>query len=146
MVGFKKQGLVHVSQISSARVENVEEVLAVGEEVWVKVILLDNDKISLAMRYVNQGSGQDLDRNEVQLELERIKGRKGKMCDQKAAIKLDAVFNITCTRCGGHGHIPAQCYANPGDKYELIDDIDFQIPTNITVEKKDKKKRKTYLT
>jgi polyribonucleotide nucleotidyltransferase len=65
--GKKRQGLVHVSQLSNYRVENPREMLAEGDSVWVKVVgVSDEDgkkKISLSMKLVNQTTGQDLDAN-----------------------------------------------------------------------------------
>jgi len=36
--GYRKQGLVHVSHMADFRVENVDDVCNIGDEVWVKVI------------------------------------------------------------------------------------------------------------
>ena len=50
-VGGGKEGLLHISKISSKRVEKVEDVLAIGDEVTVKVIEIDNQgRINLSMR------------------------------------------------------------------------------------------------
>jgi ribosomal protein S1 len=53
---------VHISQLSSHRVENPEDVVAVGERLHCKVIQIkENDKgiplVSLSVKYVDQGSG-----------------------------------------------------------------------------------------
>jgi small subunit ribosomal protein S1 len=46
------EGLVHVSQISDKRIQSPDEVLAVGQEVKVKVLSVDPEKnrISLSIR------------------------------------------------------------------------------------------------
>lgn len=49
-----KDGLVHISEISQQRVNKVEDVLKIGQEVMVKVIRIDNDgKVSLTMKGLN---------------------------------------------------------------------------------------------
>lgn len=46
-----KEGLLHISKISSKRVEKVEDVLAVGDEITVKVIEIDSQgRINLSMK------------------------------------------------------------------------------------------------
>ena len=51
-VGVGRDGLVHVSEISSERINSVEEALTVGDKVQVKVIEVDpnSKRISLTMR------------------------------------------------------------------------------------------------
>lgn len=50
-LGDNKQGLVHISQISSSYVENINQVLKVSDKVKVKVTEIKPDgKISLTMR------------------------------------------------------------------------------------------------
>ena len=50
-LGGGKEGLLHISKISNKRVEKVEDVLSVGDEVKVKVTNIDNQgKIDLNMR------------------------------------------------------------------------------------------------
>jgi len=57
------QGLLHISAMSSSRrVEKVEDVVSVGEELLVKVIKIDDQgKIGVSLRDVDQATGQDLD-------------------------------------------------------------------------------------
>ena len=46
-----KQGLIHISEISKERVEDVESVLSVGEEVKVKVLKIDRQgRIDLSIK------------------------------------------------------------------------------------------------
>ena len=50
-LGGGKEGLLHISKISNKRVEKVEDVLNVGDEVRVKVSNIDNQgKIDLNMK------------------------------------------------------------------------------------------------
>ena len=50
-LGAGKEGLLHISKISSKRVEKVEDVLSVGDEVKVKVIEIDHqNRINLSMK------------------------------------------------------------------------------------------------
>ena len=51
-LGGGKEGLLHISKISKERVEKVEDVLKVGQEVMVKVISIDDqDRINLTMKF-----------------------------------------------------------------------------------------------
>lgn len=52
-------GLVHVSQISRARVKLPEDVLKVGQEVKVKVIAIKDGKLSLSMKALEEGASDD---------------------------------------------------------------------------------------
>ena len=50
-IGGGKEGLLHISKISSKRIEKVEDVLAIGDEITVKVYEIDNqDRINLTMK------------------------------------------------------------------------------------------------
>ncbi|KAI4331175.1 hypothetical protein MLD38_029385 [Melastoma candidum] len=55
-----KEGLVHVSQIANKRVVNAKEVVKRDQEVFVKVISISGQKLSLSMRDVDQDTGKDL--------------------------------------------------------------------------------------
>lgn len=56
-------GLVHISQLEEGRVETVESVLAVGDAVTVRVLNVENNKLSLTMipykEGMEQSSGED---------------------------------------------------------------------------------------
>ncbi len=56
-----KEGMIHISQLSEARVEKVEDVVKVGDEVTVRVREIDNrGRINLTLRGVPQnGEGSD---------------------------------------------------------------------------------------
>lgn len=148
--GCSVQGLIHKSQVSSAHVDNVAEILQKGERVWCKIISIGDDgKIGLSMKYVNQGSGTDLDPNGVELQRDMQKRKTVEKYERKA-IHLEAVLNTTCTKCGTAGHLSKDCFMSPdGKKYELIPEIEeeeeatVQPQTDITKkEKKHKEKRK----
>ncbi len=58
-IGMNKEGLLHISKISSKRVEKVEDVLSVGDEVTVKVIDIDGQgKIALSMKDLEVGENK----------------------------------------------------------------------------------------
>ncbi|MDR1665260.1 MAG: S1 RNA-binding domain-containing protein [Clostridiales bacterium] len=59
-------GLVHISQIASGFVQNVGDVLAVGDEVSVRVLSRDasSGKISLSMKDIPQAIFEDENYNE----------------------------------------------------------------------------------
>ena len=59
-IGGGREGLLHISKISSKRVEKVEDVLAVGDEVTVKVYEIDNqDRINLTMKDLEAGNKEE---------------------------------------------------------------------------------------
>ncbi|WP_027417932.1 S1 RNA-binding domain-containing protein [Aneurinibacillus terranovensis] len=50
-IGENKQGLVHISQVASSYVEDINQFVKVGDKVTVKVLeIKDDGKISLTMR------------------------------------------------------------------------------------------------
>ena len=50
-IGGGKEGLLHISKISNERVDKVEDVLSIGDEVQVKVIEIDSqNRINLSMK------------------------------------------------------------------------------------------------
>ncbi|XP_028752663.1 probable pre-mRNA-splicing factor ATP-dependent RNA helicase DEAH5 [Neltuma alba] len=55
-----KEGLVHVSQMASRRIGNAKDVVKRDQEVYVKVISISGQKLSLSMRDVDQHTGKDL--------------------------------------------------------------------------------------
>ncbi len=48
------QGLLHISEIRDRRIESVAAEISENEEVTVKVISLDGDRIGLSMKRVGQ--------------------------------------------------------------------------------------------
>ncbi|CAI5513021.1 unnamed protein product [Closterium sp. Naga37s-1] len=146
--GHRKHGLVHLSHVSDyevakrddtddAKVEALKGVAAEGEQVWVKVISLKDEtgadvidttpglpgsaniRIGCSMKVVSQTDGADRDPSN-----QRIGGGQGGGSKWRAPVKLEleAVLNVTCTRCGGQGHLKAECYGPVGASYELLAD------------------------
>ncbi|XP_030320060.1 nucleolar protein of 40 kDa isoform X1 [Calypte anna] len=122
--GCRKQGLVHRTHMSSCRVDKPSEIVDVGDKVWVKLIGKemkdDKLKLSLSMKVVNQGTGKDLDPNNVSLDQDERKKRPFRdFTSQK--ITLEAVLNTVCKKCGCKGHFTKECFMQPGGtKYSLI--------------------------
>ncbi|WP_269606479.1 polyribonucleotide nucleotidyltransferase [Prochlorococcus marinus] len=55
-----KEGMIHISQLSEARVEKVEDVVKVGDQVTVRVREIDNrGRINLTLRGVSQNGGMN---------------------------------------------------------------------------------------
>ena len=64
-IGGGKEGLLHISKISSKRVEKVEDVLSVGDEVTVKVYEIDNQgRINLTMKDLEAGNKEEAETKE----------------------------------------------------------------------------------
>uniref|UniRef100_A0A8D2PMZ1 Zinc finger CCHC-type containing 17 n=1 Tax=Zosterops lateralis melanops TaxID=1220523 RepID=A0A8D2PMZ1_ZOSLA len=110
--------------MSSCRVDRPAEILDVGDKVWVKLIgkeMKDEKlKLSLSMKVVHQGTGKDLDPNNVSLDQDERKKRTFRdYTSQK--ITLEAVLNTVCKKCGCKGHFAKECFMQPGGtKYSLI--------------------------
>ncbi|XP_039676685.1 nucleolar protein of 40 kDa [Perca fluviatilis] len=125
--GYKKEGLVHVSEMSATRIENASEVVDMGEQVWIKVIGReirdDKVKLSFSMKAVNQGTGQDLDPNNVMAEQD-ARRRKQFRDHTGNRITLEAVLNTTCSKCGCKGHFTKDCFSAPGLQYTLLPEED----------------------
>lgn len=107
--------------------------LAIREQVWVKVIRNESDdydkaKISLSMKYVDQISGVDLDPTNgthtfvyrlliylAQLQLQEDRARRPYLgSGPSEGFELQAVLNTRCTRCGMEGHFAQDCYNQIG--------------------------------
>ena len=59
-IGGGNEGLLHISKMSSKRVEKVEDVLSVGDEVTVKVSEIDNQgRINLNMKDLEAGNTEE---------------------------------------------------------------------------------------
>ncbi|CAG5118938.1 unnamed protein product [Candidula unifasciata] len=145
--GCRKQGLLHKSQMSNARVEDPSEMLAKGERVFCKVIAMeaDGEKIALSMKVVSQTSGKDLDPENIQSNQDEKRRRQWNTQDRRK-IDLGAELNTTCRRCGGHGHFAMDCYVSKGDnRYALIPDLRYSAGEERsyrTQERKEDKKKK----
>ncbi|KAF6737911.1 Nucleolar protein of 40 kDa [Oryzias melastigma] len=149
--GYKKQGLVHVSEMSASRVENASEIVDVGEHVWIKVIGREIQgekvKLSFSMKAVNQGTGRDLDPNNVIADQDLRRRRQFR--DQTSnKITLEAVLNTTCSKCGCKGHFTKDCFSAPGLQYTLLPEEDDEEPqhqqtsASASQQESDKKKKK----
>ena len=69
-LGAGKEGLLHISKISSKRVEKVEDVLAIGDEIRVKVSEIDNQgRINLNMKDLEARENNEDSNNEEQKEV-----------------------------------------------------------------------------
>ncbi|NWX88654.1 NO40 protein, partial [Nothoprocta pentlandii] len=140
--GCRKQGLVHKTHMSSCRVDKPSEMVDVGDKVWVKVIGKemkdDKLKLSLSMKVVNQGTGKDLDPNNVSLDQDERKKRTFRdYTSQK--ITLEAVLNTVCKKCGCKGHFAKECFMQPGGtKYSLIPEEEEEGAATAELEKNKK--------
>ena len=57
-----KDGLVHISQLASNRVQKSSDVVKEGDKVKVKLLGLDDrGKVRLSMKAVDQETGEDLE-------------------------------------------------------------------------------------
>jgi polyribonucleotide nucleotidyltransferase len=58
----KRDGLVHISELASKRVQQVSDVVKEGDLVKVKCLAIDDrGKVKLSMKRVDQATGQDID-------------------------------------------------------------------------------------
>ncbi|CAM9722392.1 unnamed protein product [Pylaiella littoralis] len=127
--GYRKHGLVHCSQMASYRVEDVTDICKAGDTVFVKVIEVTEgaepreQRIALSMKMVNQADGTDLDPSNAEAETD-LQRRKPTGGSDRAPVKLEAVFNTTCTKCGVQGHLSIDCFSRGGKKYDLVDEED----------------------
>ena len=60
-IGVHQDGLVHISQIAQKRIESPAEVLKAGQEVNVKVLKVENGKISLSMKALEEVASEEED-------------------------------------------------------------------------------------
>jgi len=57
-----KDGLVHISQLSKERAEKVTDFVNEGDEVWVKLLGIDDrGKVRLSMKVVDQETGEEIE-------------------------------------------------------------------------------------
>ncbi|HVG47090.1 MAG TPA: polyribonucleotide nucleotidyltransferase [Rubellimicrobium sp.] len=65
----KRDGLVHVSQIESKRLNHPSDALKEGQEVWVKLLGFDDrGKVRLSMKVVDQATGKEMAREDATAE------------------------------------------------------------------------------
>ncbi|HUX79969.1 MAG TPA: polyribonucleotide nucleotidyltransferase [Alphaproteobacteria bacterium] len=66
-----QDGLVHISELAPRRVDKVEDIVKVGDEIFVKVLEMDNrGKIRLSMKRVDQKTGDEISSNANTVEVE----------------------------------------------------------------------------
>ncbi|MEC9346241.1 MAG: polyribonucleotide nucleotidyltransferase [Pseudomonadota bacterium] len=71
----QRDGLVHISELKEGRTEKVTDVVNEGDEVWVKLLDVDDrGKVRLSMRYVDQATGQEIEGVEPLPQRERPSG------------------------------------------------------------------------
>lgn len=56
----RTDGLVHISAMQDGRVNHPSDLVSRNQEVFVKVMKIENNRISLSMKEVDQATGQDL--------------------------------------------------------------------------------------
>ncbi|KAF9090766.1 Nucleolar protein of 40 kDa [Mortierella sp. AD031] len=142
--GFRRHGLVHKTQASKHFTEKISDVVAVGDQVWVKVTSLQDDKIALSMKYVSQGNGQDLDPNLVQLTGAEDKRRTHAGFMDKAPISIEqggVLLKTVCRKCGASGHLATECFS-AGEKFELLEEDDYGDYDGGGVQEREKEKKK----
>jgi polyribonucleotide nucleotidyltransferase len=62
-----KDGLVHVSELASRRVNKVSDVVSEGQAVKVKLLGFDNrGKVRLSMKQVDQVTGEDISKKQAE--------------------------------------------------------------------------------
>uniref|UniRef100_A0A6B2LGH8 CCHC-type domain-containing protein n=1 Tax=Arcella intermedia TaxID=1963864 RepID=A0A6B2LGH8_9EUKA len=160
--GFSKHGLIHVSQISNHRVqtEEIPNIVAMNEKVWVKVIQVGmddhgNERLSLSMKYVRQSDGEDLDPNNVKLTMEQQRNKPASVHHKPHPFEMDAVLDTVCKRCGGKGHFAAECFHIKGEEVhpmlsdveeepdeEQISDIKSKLKDKLKEKRKEKKRKR----
>ena len=126
--GYEKHGLVHMSQLAHARVENPADVVSVGEKLFVKVLGLGDDpennpKISLSIKTVNQRTGEDLDPTNISASQD-VKAKRQFFDSIKPKTEVSVLYaeQAKCKRCGIRGHLERTCMAPAGGKYALIEE------------------------
>jgi len=73
-----KDGLVHVSEMKNERVERPTDVVSEGQDVYVKVLEIDNrGKVRLSMRVVDQETGEALEDTRPPREPREPRGDRG---------------------------------------------------------------------
>jgi len=73
-----KDGLVHVSEMKNERVEKPTDVVSEGQDVFVKVLEIDNrGKVRLSMRVVDQETGEALEDTRPPREPREPRGDRG---------------------------------------------------------------------
>lgn len=120
--GYYSNGLLHISHLSMNRVEDVNDYLALGQDVWVKVIKIEEVdgrmKIALSMKVVDQVTGVDIDPDNS------LVNQSSSRDASAVSHKEDEFKNKTkCTKCGAFGHFKMDCFALPGETaYSIVEE------------------------
>lgn len=115
-------GLLHVSQISWARIEKPSDVLKIGEEVEVKIIKVDGDRISLSIK--------ELTKNPLEETINELKEGEVVKC---RVLRNEAFGSFVEIKPGVEGLIPisemllGRRVNNPSEVVEVGDLVEAQI-------------------
>ena len=88
----KKDGLVHISQLSTERVNKVTDVVSEGDIVKVKFVGFDRGKVKLSMKNIDQETGEE-SVSENKKEDKKANKKEDKKEDKKANKKEDKKDN-----------------------------------------------------
>jgi len=71
-MGNGLEGLLHISEISSEKIKNIEKVLSIGQELDVKIVKIEPEarKIGLSLKGIGNESGQETQPQEEQADIE----------------------------------------------------------------------------
>jgi len=136
--GFKRGGLVHRSQISqyldvprdaddASKVGIISGVIGVGDAVYVKVMDVEraengrDARVSLSMKYIDQGTGEDLDPNNLNYDPPFRGGSGGRGGDRYAPVGANAADTVKAgaIRWGHHAGDVKQ-YGSGEQRYDLV--------------------------
>jgi len=85
--GESLKGLIHISELSWQRIENIEKIISVGEKVKAKIISFDNAKISLSLKKLTPDPWQQIkERYKVG---QTVKGKISKISPYGIFVELD---------------------------------------------------------
>jgi len=121
------EGLVHISELSFAKVDKPEDVVKVGDKVKVKVIGKRNNKLALSIKQMKDDPWMDV--NKKYAKDKKVEGKVVKVSDFGVFVSLEpgieGLIHIT--------KIP------PTQKFEVGDDV------NVTIEEIDTENKKLSL-
>ena len=108
------EGLVHISELADRHVEIPEQVVQVGEEIFVKIIDIDLDRrrISLSLKQANEGTVGEADRRRVRPDAVRhardLRRGRATTCTPRASTPRPATGCPASTRSvrSGSGSTP----------------------------------------
>lgn len=85
--GESLKGLVHISELSWQRVENIESLIKVGEEVKAKIISFDDTKISLSLKRLTSDPWENI---ETKYKIgQKVRGKISKITPYGIFVELD---------------------------------------------------------